>query len=237
MRILHPKAGKPLGEEGREQPLFLGIQPKDLALKLLHSAAFAFKGNDTNVGWGAVVARKIVEFVGLVEGHFAAFENKAVFVGGADHLAFVDVYHLPKIVPLALVAEVLGKLHVEKGNNAFYVKDLLKAYFCKIILHIFTPLPDFTLIISDFAFLCNSLFRYNKIIKINKEVFPMYTVLVLSCHPDDMEIACAGTLLKCKARGDRVVVCHLSSGNLGHVIIPPDELTEMRAIYVILKFI
>ena len=34
----------------------------------------------------------------------------------------------------------------------------------------------------------------------------MYTVLVISCHPDDMEIACAGTLLKCKARGDRVVI-------------------------------
>ncbi len=31
----------------------------------------------------------------------------------------------------------------------------------------------------------------------------MYTVLVISCHPDDMEIACAGTLLKCKERGDR----------------------------------
>lgn len=57
----------------------------------------------------------------------------------------------------------------------------------------------------------------------------MYTVLVISCHPDDMEIACAGTLLKCRARGDRVVVCHLSSGNLGHVIIPPDELITMRA--------
>ena len=57
----------------------------------------------------------------------------------------------------------------------------------------------------------------------------MYTVLVISCHPDDMEIACAGTLLKCKERGDRVVICHLSSGNLGHEIIPPDELTIMRA--------
>ncbi len=44
-----------------------------------------------------------------------------------------------------------------------------------------------------------------------------------------MEIACAGTLLKCKARGDRVVVCHLSSGNLGHEIIPPDELIDIRA--------
>ena len=57
----------------------------------------------------------------------------------------------------------------------------------------------------------------------------MYTVLCISCHPDDMEIACAGTLLKCKERGDRVVICHLSSGNLGHVIIPPDELSVMRA--------
>ena len=57
----------------------------------------------------------------------------------------------------------------------------------------------------------------------------MYTVLVISCHPDDMEIACAGTLLKCKERGDRVVICHLSSGNLGHVVIPPDELRVMRA--------
>lgn len=57
----------------------------------------------------------------------------------------------------------------------------------------------------------------------------MYTVLVISCHPDDMEIACAGTLLKCKERGDRVVVCHLCSGNMGHEIIPPDELAAMRA--------
>ena len=57
----------------------------------------------------------------------------------------------------------------------------------------------------------------------------MYTVLVITAHPDDMEIACAGTLLKCKARGDRVVVCHLSSGNQGHEIIMPEELTKIRA--------
>ena len=56
----------------------------------------------------------------------------------------------------------------------------------------------------------------------------MYTVLVVSAHPDDMEIACAGTLLKCKERGDRVVVCHLSDGNMGHEIIQPDELGKMR---------
>ncbi len=57
----------------------------------------------------------------------------------------------------------------------------------------------------------------------------MYTVLVISCHPDDVEIACAGTLLKCKERGDRVVVCHLCSGDKGHEIIMPKELSEMRA--------
>ncbi len=57
----------------------------------------------------------------------------------------------------------------------------------------------------------------------------MYTVLAITTHPDDMEINCAGTLLKCKERGDRVVVCHLCNGNMGHEIIMPEELAEMRA--------
>ena len=54
-------------------------------------------------------------------------------------------------------------------------------------------------------------------------------ILAIGAHPDDIEIACAGTLAKCVKRGDRVVVCHASTGNLGHVIIPPDELTKIRA--------
>ena len=54
-------------------------------------------------------------------------------------------------------------------------------------------------------------------------------VLAIGCHPDDVEIACSGTLAKCVKRGDTVIVCHASSGNLGHVIIPPDELTKIRA--------
>ncbi|MBO5295178.1 MAG: PIG-L family deacetylase [Clostridia bacterium] len=57
----------------------------------------------------------------------------------------------------------------------------------------------------------------------------MYTVLAITTHPDDMEINCAGTLLKCKARGDRVVVCHLCNGDLGHEIIQPEELATIRA--------
>ena len=54
-------------------------------------------------------------------------------------------------------------------------------------------------------------------------------VLAIGAHPDDIELACSGTLAKCVARGDTVIVCHASSGNLGHVIIPPDELTVIRA--------
>ena len=54
-------------------------------------------------------------------------------------------------------------------------------------------------------------------------------VLAIGAHPDDIEVACAGTLAKCVKRGDRVIVCHASSGNLGHVVIPPDELRKIRA--------
>ena len=54
-------------------------------------------------------------------------------------------------------------------------------------------------------------------------------ILAIGCHPDDVEIACAGTLAKCVKRGDKVIVCHTSSGDLGHVIIPPDELKVIRA--------
>ena len=54
-------------------------------------------------------------------------------------------------------------------------------------------------------------------------------VLAIGAHPDDVELACSGTLVKCVKRGDTVIVCHASSGNLGHVVIPPDELTVIRA--------
>ena len=53
-------------------------------------------------------------------------------------------------------------------------------------------------------------------------------VLAIGAHPDDIEIACSGTLAKCVARGDKVIVCHVSSGNLGHVVIPPDQLRKIR---------
>ena len=53
-------------------------------------------------------------------------------------------------------------------------------------------------------------------------------VLAVGCHPDDMEINCAGTLAKCVQRGDNVTVCHVANGNLGHVIVEPEELRDIR---------
>ncbi len=54
-------------------------------------------------------------------------------------------------------------------------------------------------------------------------------VLAITAHPDDAEIYCGGTLAKCVKRGDTVIVCHVSSGSLGHVVIPPKELRVIRA--------
>ena len=53
-------------------------------------------------------------------------------------------------------------------------------------------------------------------------------VLAIGCHPDDIEISCSGTLAKCVKRGDKVTVCHVANGNMGHEIIKPDELRVMR---------
>lgn len=53
-------------------------------------------------------------------------------------------------------------------------------------------------------------------------------VLAISCHPDDMEIGCGGTLIKCKKRGDNVTVCHVANGNMGHVVLEAEELRRVR---------
>ncbi len=53
-------------------------------------------------------------------------------------------------------------------------------------------------------------------------------VLAISCHPDDMEICCGGTLIRCVKRGDEVTVCHVANGNMGHVVIPAEELGPIR---------
>jgi len=53
-------------------------------------------------------------------------------------------------------------------------------------------------------------------------------VLAICAHPDDIEVSCAGTLAKYVKRGDNVTICHVANGNMGHVVIEPSELREIR---------
>jgi len=53
-------------------------------------------------------------------------------------------------------------------------------------------------------------------------------ILAVGCHPDDVEVACAGTLAKYKKQGNKVIVCHMTNGNLGHAVIQPDDLRKIR---------
>jgi LmbE family N-acetylglucosaminyl deacetylase len=51
----------------------------------------------------------------------------------------------------------------------------------------------------------------------------MYTVLAITSHPDDMEIACAGTLLKYRQAGHKIFIALTTSGNTGSNSIPTKE--------------
>ena len=53
-------------------------------------------------------------------------------------------------------------------------------------------------------------------------------VLAIGCHPDDLEIGCGGTLAKYAKLGHKVIMCHVASGDMGHVVIEPDELVPIR---------
>ena len=53
-------------------------------------------------------------------------------------------------------------------------------------------------------------------------------VLAFGCHPDDVEVACAGTLSRYVLQGHNVTICHVANGNMGHAVIPPEQLREIR---------
>lgn len=54
------------------------------------------------------------------------------------------------------------------------------------------------------------------------------TVLAISPHPDDESIGCGGALRMHADRGDRVVVAHLTSGELALSDLPRDEAWSVR---------
>jgi LmbE family N-acetylglucosaminyl deacetylase len=53
-------------------------------------------------------------------------------------------------------------------------------------------------------------------------------VLAVGCHPDDLEIGCGGTLALYAKQGHEVFMAHVANGNLGHAVIKPSELREIR---------
>lgn len=53
-------------------------------------------------------------------------------------------------------------------------------------------------------------------------------ILAIGCHPDDLEIGCGGTLALYARGGNDVYMCHIANGNMGHAIIMPGDLAEIR---------
>ncbi len=54
-------------------------------------------------------------------------------------------------------------------------------------------------------------------------------ILAVGCHPDDLEIGCGGTLALYSGQGHNVFMCHVANGDMGHTLIIPEELAEIRA--------
>jgi N-acetylglucosamine malate deacetylase 1 len=53
-------------------------------------------------------------------------------------------------------------------------------------------------------------------------------ILAVGCHPDDLEIGCGGTLACYAQEGHQVTMVHVANGSLGHAILQPEPLREIR---------
>lgn len=53
-------------------------------------------------------------------------------------------------------------------------------------------------------------------------------VMAFSPHPDDIELLCAGTLLKYKAKGHEVALVLVTDGSAGSTTRPPEEIAAIR---------
>lgn len=54
-------------------------------------------------------------------------------------------------------------------------------------------------------------------------------ILAVGCHPDDLEIGCGGTLARYVQQGAAVTMLLVANGNMGHVVLMPDELRAVRS--------
>ena len=53
-------------------------------------------------------------------------------------------------------------------------------------------------------------------------------VLCVSAHPDDIELLCAGTLIRYAREGHNVIMAVFTSGNMGDAVIEPEKLSVIR---------
>ena len=53
-------------------------------------------------------------------------------------------------------------------------------------------------------------------------------ILAIGAHPDDIELTCSGTLARYAEQGDTIVIGVFTSGNMGDLQVPPDELGRIR---------
>jgi len=53
-------------------------------------------------------------------------------------------------------------------------------------------------------------------------------ILAIGSHPDDLEVSCAGTLILYARAGHKVSMCNIANGNMGHMVIMPDDLRVIR---------
>lgn len=53
-------------------------------------------------------------------------------------------------------------------------------------------------------------------------------ILCIAAHPDDIEILCAGTLIRYAQEGHQVTMAVFTSGNMGDAVIEPERLGKVR---------
>lgn len=53
-------------------------------------------------------------------------------------------------------------------------------------------------------------------------------ILAIGAHPDDLEILCAGTLIRYHQNGHKISMCSVCNGNKGHRTLSSDELAKIR---------
>jgi LmbE family N-acetylglucosaminyl deacetylase len=53
-------------------------------------------------------------------------------------------------------------------------------------------------------------------------------ILAIHAHPDDIELQCAGTLLRLKEKGCLISVATMTPGDCGSAELSPDEIAEVR---------